>query len=374
MTLEIITDREGFAALEEPWNALAARFANPLLRHEYFAAVAGTFWAQARIAVYVLRTGGSIRGIAPFRAVRYGGVPRLELLSNRFGEPAGLLYGDGEALHDLLAALVGSPRTVILNRFPDDGPEMRVLRSLLPPNPRCLVRSGDSTVAVPTDKRWPDLEAGMSSSQRAYVRRQRRRAERFGTVTFEVVAPDEGNVEALLGEVYRTEFASWKGRNGTAILSTPIQEAFFTGYGRALARQGALRLFFLRINGEAAAVRYAIEHAGRLWELKIGYDERWHECSPGVLLTHETLRYCCERGLAAHEFLGREDRWQHMWPHTVQRYSSPRVHPRSIRGGISLVQDLCYFATQKMLRSLQLDADGRKARAKREVALTKAVA
>ncbi len=63
-------------------------------------------------------------------------------------------------------------------------------------------------------------------------------------------------------------------------------------------------MFFLRIGDATVVARLAVEYSGRLWELKIAYDERFAKCSPGILLTHKTLRYACERGLTGHKFLG----------------------------------------------------------------------
>ncbi len=96
----------------------------------------------------------------------------------------------------------------------------------------------------------------------------------------------------------------------------------------------------MRINGEVAAERLAVEHAGRLWELKIGYNEKFRRCAPGLLLTHETLRYVFERGLKAYEFLGHEEDWERIWAaDNVHRYVSFRLYPLSVGGSLGLVMD-----------------------------------
>ena len=63
--LELVDTREGFLALEPEWNALAERFATPLLRHELFAAALAAQEGRTRPAILVLREGGAARAIAP---------------------------------------------------------------------------------------------------------------------------------------------------------------------------------------------------------------------------------------------------------------------------------------------------------------------
>ena len=61
------------------------------------------------------------------------------------------------------------------------------------------------------------------------------------------------------------------------------------------------------VDDTLAAVRMAVEVENTLWELKIGYDEQFAKWSPGVVLTHETIRHAFEHGLSGLEFLGRAE-------------------------------------------------------------------
>ncbi len=110
-------------------------------------------------------------------------------------------------------------------------------------------------------------------------------------------------------------------------------------YGREMAKRGALRIYFLKIGGDIVAGRMTVEFAGRSWELKVAYDERWRDCSPGVLLTHETLCHAGAQGLTGHEFLGDIEPWERMWPIQEMPYVGLRTYPLSIRGAVVLARD-----------------------------------
>jgi CelD/BcsL family acetyltransferase involved in cellulose biosynthesis len=194
---------------------------------------------------------------------------------------------------------------------------------------------------------WEMFQTRMSKSNRAFVKRKRKIAEREGPVMFECVEPDAANVDGFVDEVFRVEALSWKSRSGSAILQRPKTANFLREYARSASRRGALRLFFLRIGEATAAVRMNVEHANRLWELKIGYDERFSRSSPGILLMHETLRYACDRGFEAYEFLGQTDAWHLHWPTESRGFATLYFYSRSASGAVTFMHDVWRFARER---------------------------
>lgn len=364
--LEVVSDYQALVRMEPSWNTLADLSDNPFLRHECAVACAEVYGRSARLMVFVVRSGREIQAIAPFRVIQRAGVERLEMLTRPLWEPSGFLFADEAALDRLVDGLLDGRWPLVLGRLPAEGLELRSLRRKLAAGRVLAVSSQDSrSVGLPLQRDRRGIDAGLSSSRRATLRRMVRAAERRGTVEYGAVAPDEASLEPLLREAYRVEAANWKGRNGTAILMKPVFEDFFTRYCRALARLGMLRLFWLRIGGESAAVRIAVEHAQRLSDLKIGYDERYHDSSPGILLTHWTLQHCCERGLAGFHFMGDAEPWEDIWATEQWAYTMLTVHPRSIGGALSLSQDAAWRFTKRTLGALKLDKESRKDRARR---------
>jgi CelD/BcsL family acetyltransferase involved in cellulose biosynthesis len=353
--ISVIRDLAEFRALEKDWNALAGRFPDPLVQHEWLLAGAEAQGGESEIAVFVLRSRDTIQAAAPLMSVRSAGITTYQYIGHWLGEPTSLLYDSMDSLRALLAGLQACGRPVVLNRQRVDGPEAQLWRRpLLRRSLRMDWDSGPSSW-VPLSGGWAAVEAAMSSGSRSYIRRKRKRAEQLGKVEFRAFSPTEETVDPLLQEVFRVEAAGWKGRNGTAILMDPRMERFCLAYGRAAARLGILRIFLLTIGGETAAVRLAVEHSGRIWELKIGYDERWHQCSPGLLLTHETLRHACERDLEAHEFLGHHAPWQEHWACRTHHYSTVRTYPvPTLAGSVALARDVGYFASKQMYQRLRL--------------------
>ncbi len=341
METRTISDRQTFKNMKQEWNTLAAQFTSPFLRHEWFEVCLDTLYPQGVspriVAVY---SGNRLRAVAPLICVRRAGVRQLQVAgADMIHEPCGFLYDSEAALLELFHAVFEQGTSLALSRFNVKAQETEILRERWSKGRFRIDSRGASSLRVPLKSTWKEFEASMSSGRRSDLRGYRRRAERLGEVEFEVVEPEAGTLTRHLEEFYRVEASGWKRREGSAILCQPHTLRFYTDYARSAAEAGMLRLFFLRIGGKTIAARMAVEHSNRLWDLRLGFDETFRRCAPGVLLTHETLRYAVEGGLDAYEFLGRAEAWERHWPCEEEQYASMRVYPLSLEGQLSLVQD-----------------------------------
>ena len=341
LSFEVVTDLSEFRALKSEWNSLAATFSNPLYLHEWFDHCIATHGGESDLNVFVARRNGTIRAIAPLIVDRSLSVPRLRFITHPLNELMnGFLYADDASLEAVCAGVLRSGFSISLHGLGVDSQDLQALcRSsrmkgllLLRPKPIAI-----ASVRLHSDGQ--SIEARMLAPERAKIRRKRNTAERAGLFQFDVVVPTEENLDYYLGEAFRIEASGWKGLAGTAILTVPKKKRFWQDFSRAAVRLGFLRLFFLRIGGVNAAVRMAAEYGGRLWGYKIGYDERFAKYAPGILLTHETLRYAIEQRLDAVEFLGQAEPWQVRWPIELRFRTTMKFYPFSIDGSLALGRD-----------------------------------
>ena len=97
-------------------------------------------------------------------------------------------------------------------------------------------------------------------------------------------------------------------------------------------------------------MQIGLEHANRFWVLKIGYDEKWAKCSPGIQLTMETIRYAFDRGLEAYEFLGSDEPWLHAWARQSHSYTSIGFYPLGFCGLYGLGVDVYNHVVRKIYK------------------------
>lgn len=114
-----------------------------------------------------------------------------------------------------------------------------------------------------------------------------------GSLCFSVIT-DGAQVAPLIEECLALEQASWKGREGTAILDKPEDARFYRQLAQDLAAAGLLRLALLHDRaGQLVAFELCMAWDGRLIALKTSCSERHLDLSPGHVLALLHIRHCC---------------------------------------------------------------------------------
>lgn len=123
--------------------------------------------------------------------------------------------------------------------------------------------------------------------RRALLRRERRLAE-LGELTYQT---EVGDLEAWISSFLEMEGAGWKGREGTALSSSPAIQVFFRRIVTEAQRRGKLIPLSLLLDGRPLAHRLSFVSGDEAFAFKSTYDESHAPYSPGTLLEIENLRY-----------------------------------------------------------------------------------
>jgi CelD/BcsL family acetyltransferase involved in cellulose biosynthesis len=361
LSVEVLEGREAFNALEKDWNAALARGPRdePMLRHEWFRAWIENFAPGAPLRTLVARAGRQLHAAVPLIELNERGADtcfvRMTTWStaqNDHSQRGGVLLGPRgkealPAIWQKLADLPGWDR-VRIRDLPHGAPEW-ALRDLaeaagfpcglwtslespylvLPPieSARLAVQSDgkDGKAASrqpPAASRYQRVEAALDAKFRQNLRRRRRRLAEQGEVKYGLLDGKDGDqLDAALADFFVIEASGWKGRGGTAIAQRPELVGFYTQIARDAARRGALALGFLELGGRRIAAHLSIVHGGRHFLIKLGYDESFHEFSPGQQLTAEAIRDSCERGLSEFDFLGPCMDWKLDWEAALRTHT-----------------------------------------------------
>ncbi len=197
-----------------------------------------------------------------------------------------------------------------------------------------IVRPRPGHPYLPLDKSWLEPESHLNSGRRSDLRRARRNAEKLGTLHCEIVIPTQDKFPSLLDEAFQVEAANWKGAQGSALATAPMVGGFYRRYAAAACELGQLRLGFLRLGGRAVAMQIAVEHAGRFWLLKMGFDQEVARCAPGQLLMIESLRFAAGQKCEVYEILGLSEPWNQVWTQLVHPAVSVRIYRAGVRGAL----------------------------------------
>jgi CelD/BcsL family acetyltransferase involved in cellulose biosynthesis len=285
------------AGLAAEWRALARRAAEPNVFCEPdFALPAAT--ALAPDAAAVLVRGGEphrLIGLFPCRIERrrYGvRLPLLAAWTHPFA-PLGTPLVDRDAVEPAVAGFLDHvvddarlPKLLLLPYQVDDGPVAAAFVTTITRRGGRIATFGrhQRALLAPSAERAGYLDAAVGGKKRKELRRQRRRLDEAGAVTF-TLAREPADIAAALADFLALEARGWKGRAGTAAAQDGAIRQFIETAAAGLAAQGQARVARL-ISGDHTIAAGLLFTSGRgAWFWKIAHDESVARASPGVQLT-----------------------------------------------------------------------------------------
>jgi CelD/BcsL family acetyltransferase involved in cellulose biosynthesis len=336
------------AALGAEWDALSARFGMPLLDHDWFLSAAEALHDERDIRVVTVREAGTLTAVAPM-AINQSDRHLVILGTATLFEPSGWIFSSESALQHLASAVVDLGEVTVLDRVPTSLPTCRLLPRMVRGTAVTITRETAPSHAVRTDRSWSSLSTAWSSATRRRLEAARDRARQIdGDVRLEILNPSASDVDEAFSLLVNVEAAGWKGRMGSALAVRPDLSRFFRTYARRAAERRQLRVGVLWIGAVPAAVELAVAAHGRLWGLKIAYDEQYSRCSPALQVVHASIKSASEQGLAAYEFLGSAEPWQKRWKPEARNYRLAALYPLSRRAAVTALYDLAAFVSRRI--------------------------
>ena len=146
---------------------------------------------------------------------------------------------------------------------------------------------------------WDAFLLTLSGKERHEIRRKMRRVAEAGPVSYRLVeGRDEVDREM---ETFLTLFAM--NRKDKAAFMTGPMASFFRSLARAMAAEKMVRLFFLELDGIAAATVMCFDYNARVYLYNNAYDDQFRAFSVGLLCKVFSIRDSIERRRGAYDFL-----------------------------------------------------------------------
>lgn len=127
------------------------------------------------------------------------------------------------------------------------------------------------------------LKQAVSAHHVREMRRQWRKLEKLGTLTYNVARQPE-DVRLRMEEFLALEAKGWKGRKRSALINDRYRAAFAREAITNLAEIDAVRVHTIDLDGRAIASLIVFLMAGEAYTWKTAYDEGFGGYSPGKLL------------------------------------------------------------------------------------------
>lgn len=349
----VCTAPQQLADLASHWNSLHTFTDSPIEKYDWVVSCADKLLDTSDLYILVASDGQAPVAIAPL--VKSHGFFRVveQIGADTHGEPSDFIYKDNISLDYLLESLAKKKVPLFLCRVPESSPVVTAIKKAYKRRGLVICRPQPSCPFIEIDAQEKQTLNALPSRLQSDLRRARRKAEAIGEVSFEIHSPSTpSDFSPLWEDSIRIEAAGWKGRSYSALQENQRTGSFYKSYAARACEQGILRSCFLKINGQPVAMQIAIEDSNRFWLLKIGYDENFSNCSPGMLLMHETLRYAANKKLSTYEFLGSAAEWTRRWTEKERKNIAIRIYPYTVKGMALLMHDVGKYILRRILTKL----------------------
>jgi CelD/BcsL family acetyltransferase involved in cellulose biosynthesis len=345
LSIEKITNREGFAQLASEWDILLQKSAanTVALTHDWLLTWWDIFGEGRELCVLTVRDGAQLVGAAPLlkrRALRFG-IPcwRLEFLGSGEDEADEICsdYLDFIAERDregeVFSALFGFLRDddwdeIVLKEVRADSPSLAWLQEKLPGDLASEWKSeftpNGEAVFLPLPATWAQFMEGLSRKLRMRVRQERRMAEQQSCEF--VVVSDVAHFEEAFASLVELHQKVWTARGEPGVFASDK----FTRFHRALAAKvlpkGVLRLFLIKIEGRAIAALHTFVYDEKVFFYQSGYDADAVIRSPGTVVRNYAIEHCIAEGLREWDFLKAEPgSYKYQWSREVRPLVTVRL-------------------------------------------------
>jgi CelD/BcsL family acetyltransferase involved in cellulose biosynthesis len=194
--------------------------------------------------------------------------------------------------------------------------------------PAALREERSETVPCPVLTLPPEAAALETIVPRKTLRDLRQaasRAEAAGGVRIETA--DADTLQSMLDNLFRLHEARWRSRGEPGVLADPAVRAFHRDAAPALAAEGMLRLYRMRIGDTVAAVYYGFASGSRSYAYIGGFDPEMPRLSPGALILRHAIGAAIAEDCAEFDFLRGGEAYKYAWG-AVDRWNVARTWRR----------------------------------------------
>src|SRR5262245_2099383 len=286
---ELITDARALRGLETEWDDLAifsrAPYCSPVWMLAWWRTLAGHGCA---LRVIVVRDGGRVVGVAPFYAVRRGGLAHYRLLAAPISFPVQplALAGYEEAVaRSVVDALSGSdprPDLVSMDGAPTDAHWIGLLQQAWGNGVRPRIHRA-RTLPAPAlalaGRTYEQWLSSKSSNFRQQMRRSRRRLEGKGATFRLAEGPDQ--VDRGLAAFVALHHARWGSRGGSNLVRSGLDDMLRMVSSR-FDDSLRFRLWLLEVDRKILSAQIFLEAGGEVAYWNGGFDEQWAAERPAL--------------------------------------------------------------------------------------------
>jgi len=197
---------------------------------------------------------------------------------------------------------------------------------------------------------YDELLRSMQPRFRTSLRSSRRHIEAAHRVEFGLYSKPE-ELSTALEMLFQNHSNRWQTKGQSGVFEDRRKRQFYATLSPRLLEAGALRFFFLKIDGKVAAQQYCFEHCGTVMLLQEGFDPTFACHNVGNVLRAMAFEHLIANGSHTYDFLAGVSRHKRNWSDAAPNDLRIECARTTLRGRISFLLPRALARLKRRLRS-----------------------
>ncbi len=321
----------------------------------------GHFGSDRELSIFWAALGDDVLAILPLMRKRVGSHTILTLLSDCCSDYLGGVFSAFacDPIDRIAAAMCDHlewDEIRLQNIRQDDVTLHIVTRALQDCGLSPVIVRAEDAPYIELGCSWDKYLKSRTRNRRRMLNRKMRALRRRGKVELQVVRDYDHETLERLFDLHDTR---WDSIHGVQAFADTRRRGFIHDVAKDFAGTGNFCLFHLLLNGNIVAYRMGFIRGGRYYDWNTSFDLALDDCSPGLVLLGEAIRWACDNGLQEVDFMRGHEEYKLSWNTAVRslytiQCSRPR-EPRHPRVPVKSTDKLRDLASK---RGVVLDLDG----------------
>lgn len=342
INIEVIDEFEKYLKLEPVWNDLISRsdVDLPFLTFEWIKCWWKGYGKGSRMLILMAKEDNEIIGLMPLMIkemkFRLWPVRVISFIANYHSNRAGLILikKKEEVADEIFRYLLSSGYEFDLIYFDfivkDSDTDRNLIAALNKNKIRHIRMPSTLSPYIPVESDWETFISKKSRNFRHGLNKNENKIKK--TEKYEVVEYKTCGITGAVSEIFEISKNTWKYREGTAIASTPENIEFYSSLAEVSSFKEWLNIWVLKINTVPVAFVYNLDYKGRIFSLKIGFDEKYAVFSPSEYINTAAIKNCFDNKRVEYDWLGDKLYFKTRWTSSYREHYKYWIFRNSIYG------------------------------------------
>jgi CelD/BcsL family acetyltransferase involved in cellulose biosynthesis len=337
-----VTEVSDFESIRNVWDQVLEenRFGNNIfLTVDWLSTWWKHFGGQRKLLLLTVEEDNQVLGIAPMMLSKYklpgfGSIRKIEFLGTRHSDYNNFIISkkESECVRHIIDYLneVEDWDWIELKEIPENINYSKQLFADPSLKLEIKERVCNQCPYIPLPRTFECLKKTFGRNLRQNLNRNLRKIQENHSVDLKRFDEAGFSVKEAMNLFIRLHEMKWKSQGQPGAFAEDTFRNFHMDVAEALAQNGWLGIYFLRVDGEPVAAQYTFEYYRKMYYYLSGFLPKYKSFSVGNLIIMFLLRECIEKGFTEYDMTRGDEPYKMQWTNKYRRNFEVRLVHKKI--------------------------------------------